>query len=83
MKRKEVSERFSAVEKAAEKYNNTRGNAKRFYPMIDGRRGHLTSIGLYDYETKRYVLCDVLSYQIEDCIKQMEEMVGVKNLEVA
>jgi hypothetical protein len=78
MKRKDVSERFAAVVKAAEKYNNTRGNDKRFYPMTDGRRGHMISVGLYDYQTKQYALCDVLSYQIEDCVKQMEDMVGIR-----
>lgn len=75
MKRKDVSDRFAAVVTAAESYNAKPGVDKRFYPMTDGRRGHLITIGMYDYKTKRHVLCDVLSYQIEECMAEMEKMV--------
>lgn len=51
---------YSAVE-AAETYNARMG-FKRFYP-INSRTGNISTFGIYDYQTKKYVLstptCDL------------------------
>lgn len=77
MTRKAITNRFFACIEAAEKYNSKPGNVKRFYPMTDNRRGHMTQIGMYDYTEKRYVLCDILSWQVDDAISEIESMVGL------
>jgi hypothetical protein len=76
MTRKEISNRFSSIVEKADKRNAKPGK-KRFYPMTETRKGHLTTIGMYDGVTKRYVLCDMLSWRIEDSITEMEEMIGL------
>lgn len=75
MTRKELSNRFFAVVEKADKYNSKPGTMKRFYPMTENRKGHITTVGMYDYKNKKYVLCDMLSWRIEDSITEMEEMV--------
>lgn len=78
LSRKEIMNRFFAVTERAEKYNSKPGNMKRFFPMTESRKGHISVIGLYDYETKKHVLCDILSWEIDTCVDEMEKMLVVR-----
>lgn len=61
---------YNAVE-SAETYN-VRAGFKRFYP-INSRNGNISTFGIYDYQTKKYVLstptCDLNEVFLE--IKSM------------
>ena len=75
MKRKENEKDFQKLVRRAEEYNARPGNDKRFFPMTDYRRGRLTTVGMYDYKTKKYALSDLLAHNVQEVLGQIEKMV--------
>ena len=67
---------FQELVRRAEELNARPGNDKRFFPMQDGRRGRLTTVGVYDHKSKKYVLCDLLAHNIRDNLDQMDKMIS-------
>lgn len=71
---KDTFREFVAITKKCESYNST-NKCKRFLPMQHtNRKGHVSSIGVYDYDTKKYVLTDVRSVDAPSCIQEMKRM---------
>lgn len=54
----------------AEEYNS-KNSVRRFYPMTHFEDNKMIEYGLYDYQTKKYVLFNIYSL---DQIEQLQEM---------
>jgi len=76
MKRKETEKDFMTLVRKAEEFNARPGNDKRFYPMTEHRRGRLTTVGMYDGKTKKYVLCDLLAHNIQENLDQIKALMA-------
>jgi len=76
LSRKEIVARFDKAVELAEAYNSSSRSIKRFYPITEYRRGKLDTIGLYDYKTKKYILGDILSYNIAEVLEEIETLVN-------
>ncbi|RLB67310.1 MAG: hypothetical protein DRH08_03975 [Deltaproteobacteria bacterium] len=74
MNKKVAETRFRDLVRRAEEFNARPGNDKRFFPMTDGRRGRLITIGMYDGKTKKYVLCDLLAHNIGESLDQIDQL---------
>ena len=73
MSKADMSDRFVELSTLAYKTNQRIKN-RRFYPMSHDRNGRLYEFGLYDYQTKRYVLECIHSpnaYKALDEVKAM------------
>ena len=76
MKRHEIENVFDKIVEKAEKANS-KMKFKRFYVMVDHNRGgKRTTVGIYDYIRKKHVLSDVRNIDIEQHLRDMEELVS-------
>lgn len=75
MNRKVAETKFNDLVRKAEEYNARPGNDKRYFPMTDGRRGRLITIGMYDYIAKKYAICDLLAHNIQTVLEDIEAMI--------
>lgn len=78
MKRSDIENVFDRIASQADKVNRET-KTKRFYTISDtNRNGKRTTIGIYDYVRKKYVLSDVRSVEAPGHLKEMEELVNSK-----
>lgn len=64
--------RFDDIAKTADRYNSKHGS-KRFY-SIKSRDGKIVTIGMYDYNTKKYVLSKPFD-DLNRIFKQIEDLI--------
>lgn len=74
-----VNNFYSTVVNAANNFNSRNKKGKRFFPMTNKNRNMVTEIGLYDGQTKKWILCDTNHPNVEQRIKGMFSM--IKNAE--
>ena len=67
--RNRVIEIFSQADEANKK------GGKRFYAMTETKNHKLIEYGLYDYFTKKYVLFDCYSRDVEKHLQEMETFI--------
>jgi hypothetical protein len=65
--RKTVEKLFSE----ADAYNSA--NVRRFFPMLGHKDGKMVEFGMYDYQTKKYVLFDIYSLDQQAQLREFEE----------
>lgn len=72
----ELLKKYSALMMKADQINS-HSKIRRFSPMITSNKngGNPTTIGLYDHNTKKYVLVDTRSHELELCVSEMATMI--------
>lgn len=72
----QLLEKYAVILDKAERYNST-NRIKRFWPMIAQNKycGSPSTVGLYDYQLKKYVLVETLSHELEISVNDMQNMV--------
>lgn len=75
MKKNEVSVKFAGLVDKAQSIN-ARTKDKRFLPMQENRGGRLSDFGMYDYQSKRYVLSSVHDVGAPSALAEIEKMLG-------
>lgn len=78
--KQQLLEKYSTILDKAERYNSS-NRIKRFWPMISMSKygGSPSTIGLYDYQMKKYVLIETLSHELERAVLDMQNMVENAN----
>lgn len=74
--KKHESIRFSKLQKRATQANRKVGN--RFH-MIYQRHDQFTTVGLYDYKTKRHTISRDFELDFTDVLNEIEEMLDEVN----
>lgn len=74
--KQQLLEKYSVILDRAEKYN-AQNKTKRFWPLIAQNKygGSPSTIGLYDYQLKKYVLVETLSHELERSVEEMQTMI--------
>lgn len=75
MKKNEIGVRFAGLVDKAHSVN-AKIRDKRFLPMQENRGGRLSDFGMYDYQTKRYVLSSVHAVDAPAALAEIEKMLG-------
>lgn len=72
----QLLEKYAVILDKAERYNSS-NRIKRFWPMIAQNKygGSPSTVGLYDYQLKKYVLVETLSHELEISVNDMQNMV--------
>lgn len=55
---------------------NRQNKSRRFYPMTQFSQGNITSVGMYDYETKKYTLTNVKSIHMPRTLNEIRAMLN-------
>ena len=54
---------------------NAKNSVKRFYSMAEYKNGKLIEYGIYDYQTKKYVLHDIYTVNQTDNVTEMDDFI--------
>lgn len=73
MKKNEIAVRFADLVDHANQIN-ARGKEKRFYAMSESYNGRLSDFGMYDYNTKKYVLSNVFATDAPERLAEIERL---------
>jgi len=77
MKKNEITVRFADIVDKAHAAN-ARARNRRFYPMQENRGGRLVDFGMYDYQTKRYILSNIHDNNAPRVLTEIERMIGAR-----
>ena len=55
---------------------NSDNSVRRFYPMIRYNDGKMVSYGMYDYQTKKYVLFDIYAQDQNSQLNEFKEFLA-------
>lgn len=74
--KQELLKRYSSLMAKADQINS-KGKVKRFHPMITPNKngGNPITIGIYDSMTKKYVLVDTRSHELENSVNEIQKMI--------
>jgi hypothetical protein len=75
VKKNEIAVRFGDLVDRAN-HINSKAKEKRFYAMSEGYNGKLADFGMYDYNTKKYVLSNVFATDAPDRLAEIERMLN-------
>lgn len=75
MRKNNPVSRFQQICDAADTFN-ARTKNKRFWPMSKYSGHYLVQVGLYDYQTKKYILKDTRSPKVGSAFDYMENLIA-------
>jgi hypothetical protein len=75
--KQELLSKYSKLMAKADQIN-AKNKIKRFYAMITPNKngGNPVTIGVYDSLTKKYVLVDTRSHELEKCVQEIDKMIS-------
>ena len=76
MHNNQIREKVSELIASTLSYNSTH-SCKRFYPITTNRHGKLIEYGVYDYQTKKYVLHNSKARTLSSDLIEFEKFVEV------
>lgn len=78
MNRDEYYKVQSEVKNMFERANNynQKNSARRFMPMTEYKNNKLIEYGLYDYQTKKYVLFDIYSLRQKENLEEFNQFIN-------